>query len=75
LSDAEALKAFQLLAVLERIIPAFESAHAIAEVMKVATSMTRKQMIVVSLSGRGDKDVNTVAELLANRTDKSPDKV
>jgi tryptophan synthase beta chain len=60
-SDAEALEAFELLARLEGIIPALESAHAIAEVFKVAPSMTSKQIIVVNLSGRGDKDVNTVA--------------
>jgi len=65
-SDAEALEAFQLLARLEGIIPALESAHAIAEVIKVAPSMTRERIIVVNLSGRGDKDVNTVAELLAH---------
>jgi tryptophan synthase beta chain len=66
-SDSEALEAFQLLARLEGIIPALESAHAIADVIKVAPSMTSEQIIVVNLSGRGDKDVNTVAELLANR--------
>ena len=66
-SDAEALKAFELLAQLEGIIPALESAHAIAEVIKVTPSMPRDQIIVVNLSGRGDKDVNTVAELLAGR--------
>jgi len=66
-SDAEALKAFELLAQLEGIIPALESAHAIAEVIKVTPSMPREQIIVVNLSGRGDKDVNTVAELLAGR--------
>ena len=66
-SDAEALEAFQLLARLEGIIPALESAHAIAEVREVAPSMTSEQIIVVNLSGRGDKDVNTVAELLADR--------
>ena len=65
-SDSEALEAFQLLARLEGIIPALESAHAIAEVMKVAPSMTSEQVIVVNLSGRGDKDVNSVAELSAN---------
>lgn len=59
-SDSEALEAFQLLAQLEGIIPALESAHAIAEVLKVAPSMTSEQTIVVNLSGRGDKDVNTV---------------
>jgi len=62
-SDAEALEAFELLARLEGIIPALESAHAIAEVFKVAPSMTSKQIIVVNLSGRGDKDVNTVASI------------
>ena len=66
-SDDEALEAFQLLAQLEGIIPALESAHAIAEVMKVAPSMTSDQMIVVNLSGRGDKDVNTVSSLLETR--------
>jgi tryptophan synthase beta chain len=66
-SDEEALEAFQLLARLEGIIPALESAHAIAEVMKVAPSMEREQIIVVNLSGRGDKDVNTVAALLETR--------
>src|SRR6185295_6213239 len=65
--DAEALEAFELLARLEGIIPALESAHAIAEVIKVAPSMTSEQVIVVNLSGRGDKDVNTVAELQADR--------
>ncbi|HSQ18766.1 MAG TPA: pyridoxal-phosphate dependent enzyme, partial [Blastocatellia bacterium] len=66
-NDAEALGAFQLLAQLEGIIPALESAHAIAEVVKVAPSMTSEQIVVVNLSGRGDKDVNTVAELLRDR--------
>jgi len=66
-SDAEALEAFQLLARLEGIIPALESAHAIAEVIKVAPSMTSEQVMVVNLSGRGDKDVNTVADLMAER--------
>jgi tryptophan synthase beta chain len=51
----KALEAFQLLAQLEGIIPALESAHAIAEVMKTAPSMTSEQLIVVNLSGRGDK--------------------
>ena len=65
-SDDEALEAFQLLARLEGIIPALESAHAIAEVIKVAPLMTSEKIIVINLSGRGDKDVNTVAELLAH---------
>ena len=63
-SDTEALEAFQLLARLEGIIPALESAHAIAEMMKVAPSMSEEQVIVVNLSGRGDKDVNTVADTI-----------
>jgi tryptophan synthase beta chain len=66
-SDSEALQAFELLALLEGIIPALESAHAIAEVIKVAPSMSSEQVIIVNLSGRGDKDVNTVAEYLRQR--------
>jgi tryptophan synthase beta chain len=62
-TDAEALAAFQLLARLEGIIPALESAHAIAEAVKVAPTMGRDQIVIVNLSGRGDKDVNAVAEL------------
>ena len=65
-SDAEALEAFELLARFEGIIPALESAHAIAEVIKAAPQMSSDTVIVVNLSGRGDKDVNTVAALLAN---------
>jgi tryptophan synthase beta chain len=61
-SDDEALAAFHLLARLEGIIPALESAHAVAYAMKVAGKMNRNQIVVVNLSGRGDKDVNTVRE-------------
>ena len=64
-SDGEALEAFELLARLEGIIPALESAHAIAEVMKVAPFMRADEIAIVNLSGRGDKDVNTVAQLLS----------
>ena len=67
-SDAEALEAFELLARLEGIIPALESAHAIAEVIKRAPLMRRDEIMVVNLSGRGDKDVNTVAQLLSDRS-------
>ncbi len=63
-NDEEALEAFQLLAKLEGIIPALESAHAIAEVIKTAPKMKRDEIIIVNLSGRGDKDVNTVMPLL-----------
>jgi tryptophan synthase beta chain len=66
-TDAEALAAFELLARLEGIIPALESAHAIAEVIKLAPSMRADEIIIVNLSGRGDKDVNTVAQLLSER--------
>lgn len=60
-TDPEALHAFQQLARLEGIIPALESAHAIAEVMKCAPSMPASQLIIVNLSGRGDKDVAQAA--------------
>jgi len=63
-TDREALEAFQLLARLEGIIPALESSHAIAEIVKVAPAMNRDQVILANLSGRGDKDVNTVAQLV-----------
>ena len=67
-TDSEALEAFKLLARLEGIIPALESSHAIAELLKVAPSMKPEQVIIVNLSGRGDKDVHTVSELLTGRT-------
>ena len=63
-SDDEALEAFQTLSKLEGIIPALESAHAIAAVMERAPKMSKQELIIVNLSGRGDKDVNTVAEQL-----------
>ncbi len=64
-SDSEALEAFQILSETEGIIPALESAHAVAQVMKTAPKMSQDQLIIVNISGRGDKDVNTVAELLS----------
>jgi tryptophan synthase beta chain len=63
-TDSEALEAFQLLSKLEGIIPALESAHALAHVAKVAPKMGKDQAIAVCLSGRGDKDVFSVAEAL-----------
>ena len=63
-SDDEAIEAFQTLARLEGIIPALESAHAVAYAIKVARSMSLDQLIVVNLSGRGDKDVTTVREIM-----------
>jgi tryptophan synthase beta chain len=62
IKDDAALTAFMKLARLEGIIPALESAHAIAEVMKRAPKMRRNQLIIVNLSGRGDKDVAQVAD-------------
>ncbi|MEZ4484891.1 MAG: hypothetical protein R2864_09950 [Syntrophotaleaceae bacterium] len=55
---------FQVLTKLEGIIPALESAHAIAQVMKLAPTLRRDQLVVVCLSGRGDKDIHTVAEAM-----------
>jgi tryptophan synthase beta chain len=63
-TDEEALSAFQLLSSLEGIIPALEPAHAIAKVLELAPGMPRDHLMVVNLSGRGDKDVPQVAEML-----------
>jgi len=66
-TDAEALDSFQYLSRTEGIIPALESAHAIAEARKLATVLPRDAILVVSLSGRGDKDAPQVREILAAR--------
>ncbi len=63
-TDEEALAAFQALCRAEGIIPALESSHAIAEVIKRAPHMRKDQVILVNLSGRGDKDLNTVMEII-----------
>jgi tryptophan synthase beta chain len=60
-SDDEALQAFRLLTEREGIMPALESAHAVAQALKTAAQMGRDQAILVCLSGRGDKDIHTVA--------------
>ena len=62
-TDKEALKGFDLLSQEEGIIPALESAHAVAEVMKLAPTMKKQQILIMNLSGRGDKDVQQVAQL------------
>jgi tryptophan synthase beta chain len=62
--DEEALEGFQQLSRLEGIIPALESAHAVAEALKVAPTMRPDQSILINLSGRGDKDIFTVAGVL-----------
>ena len=64
-NDDEALSAFKTLSETEGIIPALESAHAIAHAIKIAPEMARDQIMIVNLSGRGDKDINTVREELA----------
>ncbi|MEM1154959.1 MAG: tryptophan synthase subunit beta [Pseudomonadota bacterium] len=61
--DAEALKAFHTVTKVEGIMPALETAHALAYTEKLAATMTPEQVIVVNLSGRGDKDILTVAEI------------
>jgi tryptophan synthase beta chain len=64
ITDTEALEAFQLCTRMEGIIPALESAHGLAQVMKLAPSMSKDQSIVLCLSGRGDKDVESVGKYL-----------
>jgi len=63
-TDDEALEAFQLLARSEGIIPALESAHALAYAMRLAKECTKETILVVNLSGRGDKDIFTVSDIL-----------
>ena len=63
-TDDEALDAFQRLSRLEGIIPALESSHAIAQVLKLKGEVKPDDIILVNLSGRGDKDMNTVAQAL-----------
>jgi tryptophan synthase beta chain len=62
-TDSEALRAFELLSKTEGIIPALESSHAIAEAVKLAPKMSKRSIIVINLSGRGDKDVQEVARI------------
>ncbi len=63
-TDDEALAAFRMLTEMEGIIPALESAHAIAHLHKLAPELSPEKIILVCLSGRGDKDINTVAEAM-----------
>jgi tryptophan synthase beta chain len=62
-TDEEALAAFDVLTREEGIMPALESAHAIAEVIKLAPTMKKRQIVIVNLSGRGDKDVQQIARI------------
>jgi tryptophan synthase beta chain len=66
-TDDEALEAFQLVSKVEGIIPALECAHALAKVAELAPARPRDHLMVVNLSGRGDKDVPQVAEMLGTR--------
>jgi tryptophan synthase beta chain len=66
-SDDEALDAFQMLSQLEGIIPALESSHAVAQAIKVAREMKADEVMIVNLSGRGDKDIDSVRDALRSR--------
>jgi tryptophan synthase beta chain len=66
-TDDEALEAFQLLSKLEGIIPALEPAHAVAKVLELAPQKPKDHLMVVNLSGRGDKDLHSVAQHLESR--------
>jgi tryptophan synthase beta chain len=63
-TDDEALDAFQRLSQIEGIIPALETAHAVAYVLKAAPALDPNQIVILNLSGRGDKDVSQAAEIL-----------
>jgi tryptophan synthase beta chain len=64
ITDDEALEAFQMLCRTEGIIPALESSHAVAYGVKLAAERSKDEAILINLSGRGDKDINTVADAL-----------
>jgi tryptophan synthase beta chain len=66
ITDDEALEAFQLCTRMEGIIPALECAHALAHIAKLAPTLPKDQIILLNLSGRGDKDVPTVAQHLGD---------
>ena len=64
ITDQEALNGFEFLTKTEGIIPALESSHAVAEAMKIAPTLKKDQILVINLSGRGDKDIDTVAKVM-----------
>ena len=70
ITDAEAMDALQELCRLEGIIPAIESAHAIAYAKKQAKKMKEDEIMIICLSGRGDKDVHTVADYMSRQSGK-----
>jgi len=67
-TDGEALEGFKFISQVEGIIPALETSHAIAYVMKTAPTMPKDSIIIICLSGRGDKDMNTIADLMEGDT-------
>lgn len=67
IDDEEAIQAFLLLSKFEGIIPAMESAHAVAYAIKLAPTLDMKKIIVINLSGRGDKDAETIIQRMENR--------
>jgi tryptophan synthase beta chain len=71
-TDDQALNAFTELARLEGIIPALESAHAVAEVIRRAPGLAKDQIIIINLSGRGDKDVAQAADAIRRQQGVSP---
>ena len=71
ITDEEALEAFQLLSRTEGIIPALESSHAVAHGIKMARTMGKDEIVLINLSGRGDKDVDEVRRLLAAKEGES----
>jgi len=71
-TDTEALEAFHRLCRTEGIIPALESSHAVAHAMKIAPTMGKDQILLVNLSGRGDKDIGTVADLSGGKVYDQP---
>lgn len=68
-TDQEALDAFSTLCYTEGIIPALESSHAVAEAIKTAPTMSKDKIIIVNLSGRGDKDVHTIAKYMNKKVE------
>ena len=70
-TDQEALQAVQVLSRVEGIIPALESSHAVAECMKIAPTLTKDHLLVVNISGRGDKDMESIMKYLGGVENES----
>ncbi len=68
-TDSDALEAFKILTRCEGIIPALESSHAIAAGLRIAADMSPDQIVLINLSGRGDKDIDTVFKLLQEESE------